>query len=382
MKKEYPSFKAMRVDDIKIKPKDQKILDKFIIDVGGSAGEKRTRNIKSILIKIYYSSEVGLDKWDYYVLSQFLQILNNSDKQESSKNDIKKTLKRFLLFQYDDWTKRFKNFKTPAMKQKKEVNQDKRGKDKLLSCEDVEKLIAGSDKLLFKGLFSLAEQSAGRPTELLSLKIKDLDFNNNKVKLTRFKTGNISNLLLKDMTHLENHINLYPYPNPQPNDFLFPSPLSREKHIAIQTVTSHLNTIGKRVLGRSDLYMYLFRHGTLNLYRSILSPDQYVRFADHSLEVGMKMYGHNNEEDLDREMKERVYGKKLLTKEEKETIKELKKQLGEQDKRLKEFEAGMPEKIQQQLNLFMEKKAEGWQDGYNKYNKKFDEEAKKKWKKN
>ena len=222
------------------------------------------------------------------------------------------------------------------------MNKEKISKEKLLSLENFQKLVSGCDRFYFKALFSLAWDTSARPSELLNLKWENLDKNNNRVRLTRYKTGNVSWIPLdpeSSLIHLQNHKNNFIFPDVREKDFIFPSPINRDKPITNQSVHSYLRTIGKKTLNRNDLYMYIFRHTRLNYLRKILSPDIYKMYADHSLEVGMEMYSHNDTEDLEQEMFDKVFKTKELSKAENDKIKELEKEVG---------------KMKQQMNQLME----------------------------
>jgi integrase len=332
MRREFPNYKGADVFKIKLKPIDRKILNSFLTDIRGSAGEKRTHNIERTMIQICDTSRTPLNKWDYSVLSKFLELLNKSDKANHTKNDYKKTLKRFLKFYYSDWNKRFRGLDNGGIKQKKAVNKKKISKEKLFSPEDFQKLISGCDRFFFKALFSLAWDTSARPSEIYNLRWEDIDLDNNKVKLTRYKTNNVSWIPLDpegSVIHLINHKNNFIYPDVKQKDYVFVSPENRDKPITNQTIHSHLNTIGKKTLNRTDLYMYLFRHTRLNYLRRILSPDMYEAYADHSLEVGMEMYSHNDDEDLEQEMFDKVFKTSVLTKTEKEEIIKLRRNFAE-----------------------------------------------------
>ena len=331
MKKEFPTYYDKDIWKVKIKPKDRQILDSFLTDVRGSAGELRTKNIERTILQICNVSQTPLDKWDYPVLSKFLEVLNKSEKSNHTKNDIKKTIKRFLKFYYEDWNKRFKGLENGGIKQNKAINKKKISKDKLLSLEDFQKLIKGCDKFFFRALFSLAWDTSARPSEMIKgLRWENVDLENNRVKLTRYKTDNISWIPLDpegSVIHLKNHKSNFIFPDVTQKDYIFPSPMDREKPITSQSVHSYLRTIGKKTLERNDLYMYLFRHTRLNELRKKLSPDLYQMYADHSLEVGMQMYGHNDIEDLEQEMFDKVFKTQILTKAEKDEIRKLREEL-------------------------------------------------------
>ncbi len=337
MKKSYPNYKGKDLWSLKLKPKDKGIIKKFLIDVEGSAGVKRTKNIERIMIQVCDVSRKPLDKWDYDTLSQFLSLLNKSDKANNTKNDIKKAVKRFLKFYYEDWEKRFKKLNFEAIKQKNGVNKERIGKDKLLTPNEFELLVNACDKFLYKALFSLAYESAARPEELYKLKWSDINTSKKEVRLVSCKTGNTRFVPINDcIIHLENHREHFVYPDVKKEDYIFVSPRDRNKPLTNQTIHSYLKTIGKKSIKRDNLFLYLFRHTRLNFLRKKLSPDVYEMFSDHSLAVGMEFYSHNDQDDLREEMFSNVFKKEILTKADKTEIKELKKQFAEFQEEVKQ----------------------------------------------
>lgn len=328
MKRSFPDYKGKEVSKIKVSSDDNEIIKKFIIDIEGSAGSKRTKNINRIMIQICDVSQTPLNEWTYDTLSQFLSILNKSDKANHTKNDIKKTLKRFLKFHYEDWNIKFKGLKSEAIKQKKAVNKERIGKDKLLNPTQFKLLVDACDRFLYKALFSLAYESAGRPEELLKLRWSDINFDKKEVRLVSSKTGTTRFVPINDcMIHLKNHKSNFVYPDVKKEDYIFPSPVDRDKQLTNQTASSYLKTIGKKSIQRKDLFLYLFRHTRLNFLRKKLKPDAYEMFADHSLEVGMQFYSHNDQDDLREEMYANVFKKEILSKADKSELKKLEKQI-------------------------------------------------------
>jgi len=326
MKSRIPTYrgKGIRVvDAVKLNNKDQKILNKYITDVSGSAGSSRTKKVKRELLVIRATSEVDFDKWDYDVLSKFLEVLNKTDLAKYTKNDYKKTLKHFLRFQYDDWNIRFKGLKHNGLKQVNPVNKEKISKETLLKPNEFELLVRGCDKPMFRVWIHLSYMSAGRPEEILKLKFGDCDLETGRLKLVSSKTGNtryiyVDEECIKDILQYKN--NEYAYPNPTKEDFIFVSPAKRTAHTTMPTLYSYLKTITKKRLNRTDIFPYLFRHTKLNEMRKVLSPDAYEMFSDHSLETGMKFYSHNDDEDLRDELYSKVFKKKDLPPERKHKL--------------------------------------------------------------
>ena len=326
MKNKIKTYRGSGVkitDAIKLSDHNQKIFNKYITDVSGSAGIKRTAKVKRELLVIMDTAGIDYDKWDYDTLSKFLEVLNKTELAKYTKNDYKKTLKSFLKFQYEDWNKRFKALAHNGLKQCNPVNKEKINKEVLLKPSEFLLLVKGCDKPMFRVFVHLAYKSAGRPEEILKLKFGDIDLKSGRVKLDSSKTGNMRYIYvdedcIKDIRQYKE--NEYSYPDVDKTDFIFVSPVKRSVQVSLPTLYSYLKTVSKKRLGRTDIYPYLFRHTKLNEMRKVLSPDAYEAFSGHSLETGMKFYSHNDDEDLREELYSKVFKKVELPPEKKHAL--------------------------------------------------------------
>lgn len=332
MKGEFPNYKGIKVFNIKLKPKDEEYLNNFLKLCEGSAGEKKVKNIHRIMIQIYDVSEIGFDEWDLNKLRDFLSILNKSSKLNSTKNDIKKVLKRFLKEHYENWSIKFKNFADPSMKQKDEVNHEKLNATTMLKPNEFEILVKGADSFRMRSWISLSYESAGRPEEILKLKWSDIDLEKGRLKLHSSKTGNVRVIPIKDcILHLRQYKQEYPFEDVKASDFVFPSPMDRNKQISLQTIYTYIKTLGKNKLKR-HIFPYLFRHTKLSFLHTKLSPKNYENFADHSISTAIKHYSHLGEDDLREEMFDKVFKIEELSEEENNKIKELEAKLSKMEK--------------------------------------------------
>jgi integrase len=336
MKKSIPNYRKTGFSHIKLKPKDKKILNNYMVFVNGSACDKRAKNIKSIMLMIYDVSEVGFDKWDINTLRQFLEVLNKTKKPNSTTNDIKKNLKRFLKENYSDWNKRFKGFKDHSIKQKPELNQEKINKSVLITPEELDLLLRDKKTdYLLSAYISAGMETAGRPSELLRTKWKDWDLENKSVKIFSTKNNKIRILPINEcIYYLKQHKQNYPFADVTEEDFVFPSPLDRKKPLGLTSIYNYFTRITQRKLKRK-LKPYILRHTRLSFLHKKLSPKSYENFADHSYEVAISTYAHLDDEDLKEEMYDKVFKRKELTPEEKNKIEELEKQIEQLQKAFK-----------------------------------------------
>lgn len=336
MKNEYPTYKKRKGEIEKtfesFKPKDKKIINDFLDYCSINAGESSIKKIRSKIISICDVFE-KLDNITIIELRNFLMLLNKSNRKTDNQNDIKKTLKRFLKWKYDDWNKRFKEFED--IKLKKKPSSEKLSKEQLVTPEDIETLMKHSPDLRFKTLIILLFESAGRPEEILKLKWKDCDLDNKEIKLSSNKTGDIRVIPIDKSV---NRLKLYKQetPNNKAEDYLFYSPENKNKPISNQTINYYLRELGKKVLDK-HIYLYIFRHSRLNAIRKTLSPDVYQKFSGHSIEVGLEHYSHINNDDVREEMFEKIYDVEELKPNDLTELKKLREEMLEIKKKMDLF---------------------------------------------
>ena len=87
------------------------MIDEFLDYCRITAGESTIRKIENAIIQIADALQKPLDELNLKDVRAFLSLLNRSNKAAETKNDIKKTLRRFLRWLYKDWSDRFDAFK-------------------------------------------------------------------------------------------------------------------------------------------------------------------------------------------------------------------------------------------------------------------------------
>lgn len=327
MKNKFPLYKAGQLIKIKekLKPKDQQILKDFLVYCGGTAGKQKLATYERYMIQLRDVTEIPYSGWNLKKLREFLALLKLSPKSPATKNDIKKVTKRFLMEEYNDYNTRFNRFKDIFYED--ERNHDKLNQDTILNKEEVEKVIRMAESLKWKAMIMLMFESGGRTEEILNLKWKDINLEKKTVKLKSNKTGKTRvNPLDESIIHLERYKREYLFTDLSAEDFIFPSPNNREQHISNAMVLVYYRRVGKRAVNK-HLFPYLLRHSRLTPLIQELSPKAYEKFAGHSLETGMKYYGHLSSEKLDREILQKIYHVEEITKEDSKKIKFILKRL-------------------------------------------------------
>ncbi len=319
----------------RLNSKEKKILGDYVIYLNGGACEQKVRIVERQLLMIRDISGVSYDKWDLTKLRKFLAVLNKSELANATKNDIKKHFKRFLKEQYEDWSLRFRNLKD--IRCGKDVNVEKINANTILQPGELEKLIRGVETLKFKALIILLYESGARPKEVLTARWKDLDLENGDIQLISTKNKTARNNPIKEsIIHLRRFKQEYPYPDVQPNDFIFPSQTDRKEHFSVNYFSVVFRKLSIKVLGRA-LFPYILRHTRATELQKVLTPKIYEKFMDHSIEMASR-YSHLNKDDVREQLLEKVYHIEEPTEKEKEGIKTLKKEMRLIRKRMEMFE--------------------------------------------
>ena len=144
--------------------------------------------------------------------------------------------------------------------------------------------------------------------------------NKGEIKLHSNKTGKTRFIPIKKST---DHLNRYR------EECFATTPRGEDKVFDVdsQAINYFLNKLEKKINFSKHLYPYLWRHSILSRMITKLSPKVYEMYSGHSLETGMKIYAHLDTDNLKQELEEKIWGMEKLTPEDKNEIKELKKEI-------------------------------------------------------
>jgi integrase len=286
--------------------------DKFLEYCGITAGETSLKKINHKLIIINKFFKKGTDNLKLEDLHSFLSWVNKSDYAKATKNDIIKTFKRFLKWKYKkDWITRFDEFKDVKLNSNEGRSLDK---EDLLTADEMNLIIKNVEDIKYKTLLLLLQETACRPEEVLkNLKWKDVNLDKGEVKLYSSKTDKTRFIPIhKSKVHLKRYKEECFAVTPKANDLVF--------GMSNQAVSEFLRKIEDKAGLTKHLYPYLWRHSILSKMIKKLSPKIYEMYAGHSLETGMRIYAHLDNEDLREELFEKVYHIVEVTKQENERI--------------------------------------------------------------
>lgn len=280
-----------------------------------TCGEARLQKMKTILENSKKIINKDLTKLTIPDVAKFLQKINHSSYKEWTKNDYKKIFRAFIKFQYKkeftEWTenKSIKDGFKNASK-KRAFNKDKINKETLVKPEELEKLLRKTKSLKWKAFLTLLYESAFRPCEIVNLKWRDLDFIDSKnicnIKTISPKTKEMRTIPVRDcIVHLKRWREEFEFPDIKENDFVFPNPQDRTKHLTEMGVGL---IIGRRCeeAGVRHLYPYMFRHSRIYFIQKRLGARISSKYAGHSLATS-EIYNHLDSDDVEEAMLSKIY---------------------------------------------------------------------------
>jgi len=326
MKAEYPRYNKGELDiaEKKLFKGDREVLDSFLKKCSITAAERKVLHIKKLIIQLTDVTQLPLTKQNKESVDSFLMLLSKSDKSVWTKDEIRVYVKQFLLWYYKDYAL-VENIHAES---KKGLNPQKITENNLVSEEDVEKMLRYAQGYRDKAYLLLSFQTGARPQELISLKWKDIKFEDKYADITLFsnktKQSRTFPVVEKTMKALWEWKQHYSFSDVQGKDYVFPSRW-REKPIT----SSGLNKILRKMAVASDLnkdvWGYLFRHSrATRLYEEL--PQQIVeKLMGHKNMAGI--YAHISSKKAREEMLSKIYHIEELSPQEQNKIKKLEKEL-------------------------------------------------------
>lgn len=328
MKTNFSRYKQGALNEVEknLCDEDKEALKKFLDKCSITAGEKKVNHIKKLIIQLADVTELPLTSQTKESVDSFLILLKKSDKSYWTKDELKVYIKQFLKFHYKDY-EMVENIKSES---KKGLNP-KINENNLVTEEEVEKMLRFAESYKEKAYLLLAFQTGARPQELITLKWKDIHFEDKYADITLYssKTGKSRSfpVVEKTMKALWDWKQNFSYSDVSPKDYVFPSRW-RDKPLTSAGVNKMLRRMAKNSGIKKDVWGYLFRHSkATRLYEEL--PQQIVeKLMGHKNMA--TTYAHISSKKAREEMLNKIYNIEELTPQEKEEIKKLKEELNSQ----------------------------------------------------
>ncbi len=308
----YPTFKRGQVQTAfkKLSKVEREIIEMYVKYVSiTSQSRTRLENNKRGLTEFRIITKKSLEDINLQDLRDFLAILNHSSKTQSTRNDLKHTIKRFLKWKYKDWSERFDNLSDIKLVMK--MNEEKINANTILSKEDIEKIMEKEPTLFWKTFFITLYESGLRPQEVRNLLWKDIKFDIIKfddkqdlseINIYATKTHKARSVYVKIAT---SHLKLLK--KSSETDLVFPSVRDKTRPINKENASEWLRKISNKVLGR-QIYPYILRHTrATELYTNSGIPDKTVqKFLGHSKSMA-DVYTHLSNKDVKEAVANTIY---------------------------------------------------------------------------
>jgi integrase/recombinase XerD len=349
MKTAYPNYQQTTTAFIekKLTPAENEVLNKFLKDIRINASEERVnRKIRPTMLQ--FKDIIGnLLDWDKDVITEFLILLNDSNRTEWTKNDIKKLLRRFIRFHYKN------NKMIDLIKCKSDsnaFNHERVNENTLVTKDEFNRILKVTTSLKQKAILSILFETACRPAELRLLKWNDIKLDVASITFFCGKTKKSRTIPIQDsIIHLQRYKTVFEYPEVREDDYVFPSPQSRDKSLSSGTLPILLKRLSKKAgIGR-NIFPYLLRHSRLTEINQKLPIHLATKFAGHSVKQS-QTYVHLSSKDLTSAMR-KIWKDKKIPQEQKNKYE---KELAELKKQIKA--------IQEVIQIQVDEKQGGFQE--------------------
>lgn len=262
------------------------------------------------------------------IILRFLDILARSSKKhfkELDKKDMEVILTKFVKSsKYSEWTKEtYRSVIKTFFRWLYDLNgkdalppvvswivgtrpPSSITKDDLITKKDLEKILVSTNNAMHKALLSVAYESAARPGELLSMRLKDIKFEENVVHIKvrgkmEKKIGDRYVFLTNSYDILRNWLSAHPFKEDQ-NYPVWINCNKGKKYGHIISLAAYRQLV-TRTAKRADItkriYPYIFRHSRGTEIYKELGEALAKQFMGHSPDSRMaRVYNHLNETDL------------------------------------------------------------------------------------
>lgn len=327
MKKEYPNFRQIKLTskelDKKLNKKDKKILDDFLEFCGITANPNKVDDKKTLMLQIRYIIEKSFDKITKNDLIKFANLLNGSNRQEWTKNEIKITFKKFLRWMYPDWSVRFGELNDILKCKSIKVNSKRINSSTLLTENEIELMLRNAEGLRDKAILILCIELGARPHELRLLKWSQVHLDREPAEITLLTSkgnheGSRTLPLQDSVLHLERWKQEFCYPDRKDSDYVFPHTKKRNEPMSEAMFCYVIKKIAKKAGIDRPIYGYLIRHTRLTEIRKKGLHGKYaLLYGGHDDPRMEDVYVHLNGDDLRSEVLTKVYNVQEPSKEQK-----------------------------------------------------------------
>ena len=269
-------------------------------------GKLRIARYISILRKIAEFNGRSFDEWEDDDIISILEAIEEEDYSSGTKNEFRKTLKKFIKVQYGEYSSLLR-----LIKQKREDNRI----PEVLSEEEILSMVEAANHPRDKALIAVGYEGGLRIGELASLRIGDIIWHTNlngelkaKIKV-RGKTGERQIPLIISVPYLKRWIDEHPFRD-GPNAIVFCSLSQRSfgQMISYQMMWKTISRIGKEAGIKKRTNPHILRHSRATVLANYLTEAQMCEFFGWTQGSRMpRTYVHLSGRDIDKAIN-KIYG--------------------------------------------------------------------------
>lgn len=259
-----------------------------------------------LIRKIYSLVPRELDQWDEKYIVEVLAKLEETDYKNSTKNEFKKAMKKFIKFYYGK--------KSDLLDYVKQGRKKDSRIPEVLREEDILKLIEVADNARDKAMIAVCYEAGLRIGELAGLRIRDIEFYSTtgeiraKIKV-KGKTGERVIPIVMSVSYLRRWLDEHPFKD-DPNAYVFCS-LARINYggmISYQKLYEKFIKLGKKAGLKIRLHPHVLRHSRATVLANHLTEAQMCEFFGWVQGSDMpRIYVHLSGRDVEKSIL-RLYG--------------------------------------------------------------------------
>ncbi len=270
----------------------QEALENYISFKSSSMKSDKLKDIENYTKKFLDFCKKDLDKVKEIDVTKFI---NSIDKEYSvsTMNLIKVYLKNFIKWNYPNYSAEFRNLDKLCRQMPRESPYSP---EDLLKKEDIEKLVQEENSTFWKTFILVLYYGGFRPIEVSNLRWKNISFEREGAFIEVFATKTKKTFL----KYVPEEVSFY-LKKLQSNDseFVFASPLNKDKPIFKKTFYLRLQGLSQKALGRR-INPYLLRHSVADF---LYNEKKDVKDSDVANQLGhhksmKETYSHNNTKRL------------------------------------------------------------------------------------
>lgn len=301
-----------QIEEADILPANKKLITDFVADKSAEVSPGRVRKYAYLLLHAGPLMEKDIRKFSMSDFKKLISLINNDPKKyaktkgkcsEWYKADMRTAVKTFIKWlKADDYNP--KDFEWLRTSLPSNVKKSRVEDGQILSVEEVEKLIASASNTRDKALISVAYETGCRPSEILTLRIGNINFDQYGaiVNIQQSKTKPRPIRIISAATYLRAWINIHPLKDNQDGPLWLRLQSNPEKQevIGIANFGKILKVTSKRAGIKKRMYPYVLRHSrTTHLTKQY--PDQVVKkITGHSpTSKHFEVYLHMTNQDVD-----------------------------------------------------------------------------------